>query len=102
MVKFWHSRYNIFRLFYESFFCVVKNGDKIKRFSLKKFFALILLSLAVGNHLHLHLSPGSHWIIALTEQKVDTIVITALIGSLDVLAGWATQVYMKGKASGAA
>jgi len=102
MNKFWHSKYNMMRLFYEAFFCVIKNGEKIKRFSLKKFFAFILINLAVANHLHLHLDPGSHWVIALTEQKVSTMVITALIASLDVLAGWSTQVYMKGKASGAA
>jgi len=60
------------------------------------------MSLAVANHVHLHLSPGDHWIVALQEQGVDNIVMTALITSLDILAGWAQTVYMLGKSKGAA
>lgn len=101
MGKLWIWKYNFVRGLYEAFFCVEKNGQP-KSFSSKKFFAFVLLTLAVGNHLHLHLWAESHWVVVLHKSGVDNIVTTALITSLDVLAGWAQHVYMKGKSNGAA
>lgn len=102
MSKLWKLKYNGFRVVFEAFFCEKKNGDDNKTFSSKKFFAFVLMSLAIANHLHLHLSPGSHWVKELAEAKVADGVTIALIASLDTLAAWALSVYGWAKAKGAA
>ena len=90
---FWESRWNVIRGLYEAFLCTRKNGRNAKEFSSKKWWAFVLMCLAVGNHAHLHFDPLSHWVVELSNAGISDFVIGAMITSLDVLAGWAAKVY---------
>ena len=101
MKRLWHWDYNLIRRVYESLFCVKKNGDTVKTFSTKKFFSTTAVFLAVANHAHLHFDPSNHWVVSLTEQNVDNVIIGTLIGSLDALAVGVKAVYANAKIKGA-
>lgn len=90
------------KLVFEAMFCEYKNGDKIKTFSSKKFWAFCFLCLAFWQHLSLELWPTAHWTTFLTKKAVHESIQISLIASLDALAGWATTVYYLGKKNNAA
>ncbi len=102
MKKIWRWDYNLIRRVYEALFCAKKNGDTIKTFSTKKCASTLAVTLALMNHLDLHLDPSNHWVVALKEQGVSDMVTTALIVSLDGMAATFKAVYMIGKAKNAA
>ena len=102
MEKIWRWKYNFLRLVYEAFFCVLKNGDQYKSFSIKKTIAFMIIGLAIYNHVRLELAPKEHWVAVLTKSKVHYSVIIALQASLDALAGYVLNVYYKAKKDNAA
>jgi len=103
IMKAWNWKHNWIRIVFEAFFCEDKGDEGDKRsFSSKKFFAFVLMALAIVNHAHLHLSPETHWVKDLADAGVADGVTIALIASLDALAAWALSVYGWAKAKGAA
>ena len=97
MAKVWNWKYNPLRIAYNAFFCKADGS-----FSAKKSIAFVISALAIANHSHLHFAPATHWTVTLTQASVDNVVQTALIASLDALAGGALAVYGWSKAKGAA
>lgn len=100
--KYWYKKWNVIRLLFEAFFCEKKNGEDRRTFSSKKFWAFVLVSMAIMNHLDLHIRPNDHWTVALTKKHVSSGVAIALIASLDALAAWALSVYGYCKVRGGA
>lgn len=91
--RIWYKKWNVIRLLFEAFFCIKKNGESEKTFSSKKFWAFVLVTMAIMNHLDLHLYPEEHWTVKLQKEGVSSSVAIALIASLDALAAWALSVY---------
>jgi hypothetical protein len=82
----------ILKQIFEAFLCEPKNGEG-KKFSTKKFFALIFCLLAIIEKVKLVIIPDSHFSYYLTQAAVPESVIISLAASLDALALGALTVY---------
>lgn len=102
MSNFWKSEFNVVRVVFEAFFCEYRYQEAVITFSSKKFWAFVLMLLAIMNHAELHFWPETHWSVLLSKKNVPESIVISLIASLDMLAGWALGVYAKAKAAGAA
>jgi hypothetical protein len=86
---------------YQAFFCEPKNGNG-PEFSTKKFWAIILLIIAISEKIKLVYFTSYHFSVYLSTLGVSDNVIISLIVSIDGLAFGALAVYGWAKAKNAA
>ena len=98
----WKSKWNIPRSIIKAFFCEKKNGDTIRTFSSKKFWAFFFVFLAGHSHIKLAFWPTTHWSVELHAAGVSDAVVITIIASLDTIAIMALGIYGICKANGKA
>lgn len=98
------TRLNIFK----AFFYEIKRGGTDSRFSTKKFYAFIFVTIAIYNNVTLVWWTVNHWIVKLVtalkavplgDEWISTIIIV-LVGVINGLALGALGVYGWSKVKG--